>query len=118
MPVLAAFARAWRDLAQPRVLAVLFLPMLGAIVLWSFVGWFFWPAWTAWFGTLVQDTAIGSWLSLHGGGWLVSSAGVLTGIALLLPAILVTAILITELVAMPVIVSVVARRFPTLEKKH
>src|SRR4051794_22265771 len=98
MPIFAAFVRAWRDLAQPRVMVVLFLPMLGAVALWSVLGWLFWPAWTAWIAALVQDTAIGNWLTLHGGGWVIASAGVLTGIALVLPATFITALVITELV--------------------
>ena len=35
LDLFTALARAVRDLAKPRVLAVLFLPMLFAIVLWS-----------------------------------------------------------------------------------
>lgn len=116
--VLGSFMRALRDLGEPRVLAILFLPMLGAILVWTALAWFFWDAWTDNFITLVEGTAAARWLVSHGVTWLVQSTAVLIVIVLLLPAMLVTAILITELVAMPVIVSVVGRAFPALEKRE
>jgi CysZ protein len=112
-----ALARAMRDLAQPRVIAVLFLPMIGAIVLWSVLAFFFWDAWTGAFRTLIEGTAIARWLEAQGAGWMLEGFGILVLIVLLLPAILITAVLITELVAMPVIVSAVARTYLGLEKR-
>ncbi|HYH42240.1 MAG TPA: EI24 domain-containing protein, partial [Burkholderiales bacterium] len=101
MPILfVALGRALRDLAQPRVLAILFLPMLGAIVLWSVLAFFFWEAWTSAFRSLLEGTAAARWLSGWGGTWLLESLGVVVVIVLLLPATLVTAVLITEIVAM------------------
>jgi CysZ protein len=117
MPVLTSLARALRDLIQPRILAILFLPMLGAIVLWSALAWFYWDAWSAWLRIGFDATGVGRWLVAHGASWLLNSVSALLVVALLLPAVLVTAIVITELVAMPVIVSVVAAAYPGL-KRH
>lgn len=116
MPVLSAIARALGDLSQPRVLAILFLPMLGAIVLWSALAWFFWDAWSAALRGVMDGTAAARWLAEHGAGWVLASASAVLTIALLLPAMLATAMLITELAAMPVIVSVVERAYPALGK--
>ena len=116
-PVLGAFARALRDLGRPRVLAVMLLPMLGAIVLWSLLGWFFWDTWTASLNTLIAGSAAARWLSSHGAAWVSDSLSVILVIALLLPAILVTVMLITELAAMPMIVSVVGDQYPGLAKE-
>ena len=116
MPVFTALARSFRDLAQPRILAVLFLPMLGAIIVWSVLGWFFWDSWSAAFTAFTQSTTIGRWLVLHGASWFLGSLTFVFGLALLVPAMFITAVIITELVAMPVIVSLVARRYPALEK--
>lgn len=115
--VFGAFARALRDLAQPRVLAVLLLPMLGAIFTWSVLAWFFWDAWIDGFRNLVESTAAARWLATQGMAWILDSTAVLLVIVLLVPAILITAMLITELVAMPVVVSVVALAYPKLEKR-
>src|SRR4051794_19755973 len=107
MRILTAFARALRDLANPRVLAIVFLPMVGALVLWTALGLFFWDTWTASLRSLIDGTALGGWLTAHGATWISTSTAAVGVIALILPAILVTALIVTELVAMPLIVSVV-----------
>lgn len=113
----SAIGRALRDTLQPRVLAVLVLPMLGAILLWSLLAFFFWGAWTGALRGILEGTVVAGWLVGWGATWVLESLGGLVVIAILLPAMLVTAILITELVAMPVIVSVAGRSHPGLEKK-
>jgi hypothetical protein len=90
--------------------------MLGAIVIWSVLAWFYWDSWSGALRALLDGTAISRWLIDHGAAWLVASTSTLALLALLLPAILITAIIVTELVAMPVILSVVARAYPGLEK--
>jgi CysZ protein len=114
MPILTAFVRALRDLMHPRVLAVLFLPMVGAIALWSVLGFVFWDTWSASVRALIDGTSAGRWLIAHGASWVGASAAAVGVIALILPAMLVTALVVTEVVAMPVIVSVVSRRYPAL----
>jgi hypothetical protein len=111
-------ARAVRDVAQPRILALLFLPMLFAIVLWSALAFFFWDTWIGAFRALVSDTAAARWLAERGATWVLEGAGVFFAIALLLPAIVITAIVLTELFAMPAIVSVASRRYPGLERRR
>jgi uncharacterized protein involved in cysteine biosynthesis len=115
--IFGALGRAMRDLAQPRVLAVLVLPMVGAILLWSVLAVFFWDAWTAAFRALVDDTGLARWLVSVGAQWALEGVGVLVVIVLLVPAIIITAVLVTELVAMPVVVSVASRRYPAVEKR-
>src|SRR6185295_9034688 len=100
-PVFAAFGRAMRDLALPRVLAIVLLPMLGAIVLWSLLGWYFWTAWTDTVTALIGGTGVARWLATQGVAWILESLSAILVIALILPAVLVTAIVITELAAMP-----------------
>src|SRR5687768_1030180 len=115
--IVGALGGAMRDLAQPRILAVLVLPMLGAIVLWSVLAIFFWDAWSGAFRALVDGTGIARWLVEHGASWALEGIGVLVVIVALVPAILVTAVIATELIAMPVIVSVAERRYPDLERR-
>ena len=117
MTLFTATARAVRDLAQPRVLAVLFLPMLGAMLLWTVLAFFFWGAWTGAVTDLVQNTAVARWVAERGWMWALETFNVIVVIALLVPATLITAVLITELIAMPVVVSVAGRSYPSLEKR-
>lgn len=115
--IMTAIGRALRDLAQRRILAVLLLPMIGALVIWTTLGFIFWDAWTTAFGNLIADTALARWIAARGWEWLLQSMGVIVIVALLIPATLVTAALVTELVAMPVIVAVAGASYPTLEKR-
>ena len=115
-PVFTPFTRALRDTAQPRILAVLLVPMLGAIVIWSVLAWVYWDSWSGALRALLDGTAISRWLIEHGAGWVISGTSSLAVLALLLPAMLITAIIVTELIAMPVILSVVSRAYPGLEK--
>ena len=114
----SAIGRALRDLMQPRVLAVLLLPMVGALALWLALAFVFWDAWTGFFRSFAEGTVIAGWLTRWGATWVLESLGALIVIVLLLPATLVTSILITEAVAMPVIVSVAGRTHPGLEKRN
>ena len=91
--------------------------MLGAIVLWSVLAWLFWDAWSSAFRDLIDGTSAARWLVSQGATWLVESAAVLMVLVLLVPAMFITAVLLTELVAMPVIVSVVGRQFEGLEAR-
>lgn len=116
--LLNAFVRALRDLKQPRVLAVLVLPMAAAVLLWSVLAFFFWDSWTAGFRSLIDGSAVARWIVARDAAWVLDSLGVLVVIALVVPAVVLTAVLITELAAMPVIVSVASNRYPELEKRQ
>ena len=117
LTLLSALGRALRDLAQPRVLAVLVLPMLGAILLWSVLAFFFWDAWLEAFRSFAGGTSVARWLEDRGATWVLDSLGIVLVIGLLLPATIITAVMVTELVAMPVIVAVAGRSYPMLEKR-
>jgi CysZ protein len=118
MPILTALMRSLRDVFRPRLLAVLFLPMVGAIILWSVLAYIFWNPWSAWMQGAIDGTAVGRWLMQHGAGWANVSGAVLGMTAVLVPAVLITAVIITEAIAMPVIVSVASGSYPRLEKRH
>lgn len=116
--VLSALGSALRDLREPRILAIMLLPVLGALAIWATLSWVFWDEWTAWLNGLATGTAAGRWLEDFGAGWLIGSLTALGVIVLLAPATLITAMVITEVVALPVIVSFVgARYYAGLEKK-
>ncbi len=115
---LAALARAARNLFEPRMLAILFLPMLAGIVLWAVLAWFFWDAWTGGIAGALGSTTVAGWLQGWGAAWIVNSAAALLVAIGIVPAIYVTALVITELIAMPVIVKFVGERYHAgLERK-
>jgi uncharacterized protein involved in cysteine biosynthesis len=115
---LSALGRALRDLFLPRILAVVLLPMVGALAVWVTLSWLYWDDWTNWMNQLT-GTAVGRWLENLGAGWLLSTVLALGVLMLLVPLTLITAMIITEIVAMPVIVAVVGERhFAGLEKRR
>ncbi len=115
---LAALGRALADLREPRVLALGLAPPLAAIVVWIALGWALADDWAQWVADWIATTSWLSWV----GDWGLSTVAIwgsgLAAIALLLPIMLVTAVLVTELVAMPVIVPLVAGRdYPGLAQR-
>lgn len=106
--------RAAGDLFTPRVLAVVFMPMLAALAVWGGLAWWFGAAWLAGLEGLVAAIPRPEWL---GAGWITGFAAYLLLTLLLVPAIYVTALFITALVFMPLLVKVVGdRHFPRLER--
>ena len=117
--VVAALIGALKSLFHPKMLAVMLGPILASIALWLVASLIFWDAWVGALNALLQNTTVQQWMS-HGvlanmSHYVVSTLLVL----LLLPAIYVTALLITSIFAMPMMVTHVAQRsYPKLEYKH
>ncbi|MBX9812547.1 MAG: EI24 domain-containing protein [Burkholderiales bacterium] len=116
--VFAALARAARNLFESRILAIMFLPMFGSIVLWTVLAWIFWDSWTGGIAGAVAGTAVAGWLMQWGAAWVIDSTAVLLVVIAILPAIYVTALIITEIIAMPVIVKFVAERYHASLKRE
>jgi len=109
--VLQALVRAARNLFEPRILAIMFLPMLGSILLWAVLAWVFWDAWTGGITSLVAGTVVAGWLAQWGASWVIDSAAWLLVAIGLLPGVYIVALIITEIIAMPFIVKFVGERY-------
>ncbi len=111
--------RAATDLLQPRVLSVMFLPMLGALALWGGLTWWFGAAWLAGLDGFVASAPMPDWMGVSLTEWLLGFASFVLLAALLLPAIYITALLITSLLFMPMLVNLVAQRhYPDLARRQ
>lgn len=107
--------RAAADLLLPRVLSVMFLPMLAALILWGGLAWIFGATWLAALQGWLGGVPLPDWMGLSPSALGVASGFVL--LLLLLPTIYLTALLITSLFLMPLLVGIVARRhYPNLEQ--
>jgi len=109
---------ALRDLREPRILALGLLPPLAAILAWAGLAWVFAGDWARLVANWIATTPWLAWVR----DWGLSSVFVwgsgIAAIALLLPVMLITALLVTDLVAMPVIVPLVGnRQYPRLERR-
>ena len=118
-PVITALAAAARDLREPRVLALGLVPPLVAVAVWLALVWALAGDWARWVAEVIATTAWLSWLNDWGLGSVFVWASGILAFALLVPLMLVTAVLVTELLAMPVIVPLVGERhFPRLERRR
>lgn len=117
--IVNALTAAFRSLLHPRMLSLLLWPMLVAIVIWVGAALFFWDSWVASLNGIIQSTPMEQWVS-HGFLAVVSHyVVVIVLVMLLLPAIYVTALVITAVFAMPLMVNHIAQKyFPDLERKH
>lgn len=109
--IITALMRATRNLFEPRILAIVLLPMLGSILLWTVLAWMFWDPWTGGIAGAFSSTTVAGWLQGWGAAWVIDSTAMLLVLIGILPAIFVTALIITEVIAMPAIVKFVAGRY-------
>ena len=108
--VITALTRATRNLFEPRIIAIMFVPMLGSLVAWTLLAWLFWDAWTGGIAGAMGSTTVAGWLQGWSATWVIDYTAMLVVVIAILPAMFVTALVITEIIAMPVIVRFVAER--------
>jgi hypothetical protein len=117
--VIAALLAALKTFFHPRMLALVLWPMLLATMLWVGAAFIFWGSWMAGLTGLVQQTSLEQWIAQ---GFLAVATHYLIAtvlVLLLLPAIYVTALLITAIFAMPAMVDhVAAKHYPALERRQ
>lgn len=109
--VITAISRAGGNLFDPRILALVLLPMLGSLLMWTLLAWLFWDAWTGGIAGAMGSTTVAGWLQGWNATWVVDYTAALVVLIAILPAMFVTALVITEIFAMPVIVRFVAERY-------
>jgi len=114
--IFLALRRAGADLLRPRMLALMALPMVAALLVWGGLAWGFGAGWVAGLTGLWAGVALPDWL----GGAQVGLAEALAYGAVILgvvSAVYVTALLITAVFFMPVLVEWVSREhFPGLAR--
>lgn len=114
-----ALGAAVRSLVHPIILGVLLVPMLVALSIWVAVAWAFWGSWTGLIQNFVIEHVSLTWI---GQAEFVRLASWIAGtvvLALLAPVVVLTAVLIATVFAMPVLVRHVARLdFAQLEQRH
>jgi len=118
-PIFTALSRAFADFWQPRMLALALLPPLAALGVWIGLAWAFSGDWARMVSDWIANTAWLGWVRDWGLASIFIWASGLLAAALALPLMLITAVLVTDIVAMPVIVPFVAERHhPRLEKRR
>jgi CysZ protein len=117
--VIRACFGAVRSFVHPIILAVLLVPMVIALAIWIGVGWVYWGTWTHAIQNLVTSHITLTWAANWDLPRLISWIAAAVVIATLAPVVILTAVLIATLFAMPVLVRHVTRSdFPDLERRH
>lgn len=117
--VVTALIGAARSLVHPVILMILLVPMLIALAIWIGVGWAYWGTWTSTIQHVVVNditfTWAPDWDMARPASW-IAAALVL---AILAPVVILTALLIATVFAMPVLVRHVGRSdYPHLERRQ
>lgn len=117
-PVLDALGRALRDLFSLRVLWVVVWPMLAAAFFWLVLSVTFWGTFSGWIAQGLDAIGIQAWLADLEPVWIAHAVQLIVHLMLFVPAVLLTALVITALFAMPALVRMVAGRdYPALARK-
>ena len=117
--VLDALARALRDLFSLRVLWVVVWPLLAALLLWLVLGVTFWGTFSGWITQGLDAIGIQTWLAEIEPVWIANGIQALLHLMLFVPVVMLTALVITALFAMPALIRVVAERdYPTLKREN
>lgn len=117
--VLSALSNALRDLREPRILALALVPPLAAIAVWAVLAWAYADDWARWVADWIATTPWLTWIRDLGLSFILIWASGIAAFALLIPVMLVTAVLVAGLIAMPVIVPLVGERdFPRIERRR
>lgn len=117
--VLDALARALRDLFSLRVLWVVIWPMLAAALLWLVLGLTFWGAFSGWIEQGLDAIGIQTWLAGLEPRWIANGIQALLQLMLFVPLVMLTALVVTALFAMPALIRLVAERdYPRLAREN
>lgn len=117
--VLDALRSAFRDLREGRVLALALLPPIVAIALCAALVWAYHGDWARLVADWIAGASWLAWVREWGLGSIFIWASGIAAIAALIPVMLITALVATGIIAMPVIVPLVGgRRYPRLERRR
>jgi CysZ protein len=123
MSILKSFSLAFLDLFHSRILALLFVPPIVSVVVWGGLGYIFWSqllmlsqVFTRQFLFNQQmPTWMIDWFAITPDG-VATALAAFVSIALLLPMVVLSSVLLTSVLAMPVVISRVGKDFPQLQK--
>ncbi|HVY07118.1 MAG TPA: EI24 domain-containing protein [Burkholderiales bacterium] len=117
--VVTAVFGALRSVVHPVSVLTLLGPMLAALLLWAGIGWVFWDAWTAGIHGFIVEHGHYSWMANWNMSTIAAWVAIVVVVAMLVPAVLLTALLIATVFAVPVLVRHVAQGdYAGLEKRH
>jgi uncharacterized protein involved in cysteine biosynthesis len=117
-PIFDALSRGVRDLFQFRVLLIVIWPIVAALLLWLVVGVAFWDTFSGWIDSGLATIGIQNWLEGVEPRWIANVIQAAAHFILFVPAVFMTALVITALFAMPALIRLVEERhYPQLKRE-
>ena len=117
--MIEALSRAFRDLFQFRILWIVLWPIVTAVLMWFVLGVVFWGVFSDWITSGLTSLGIKTWLEGIEPQWIAHSIQAIAHLILFIPLVFVTALVITALFAMPMLIRLVAERdYPQLKRKN
>ena len=114
-----ALARAFRDLFQFQVLWIVVWPILAAGLVWLILGVAFWGTFSEWIASALTAIGIQTWLETVEPRWIAYGIQAIAHLILFVPAVFITALVITALFAAPALVRLVSSRdYPQVERRE
>jgi len=117
--VLNALIGAAKSLVHPIIILIMLIPMVVALAVWGGIGWVYWDSWTSAIQDVVREHLNYAWAANWDLARLASWLAAGLALAVLAPIVILTALLIASVLAMPVLVRHVADRdYPHLARHH
>jgi len=117
--ILDALARALRDMFSLQVLWVVVWPMLVAMLLWLALGVTFWGTFSGWIEQGLGAIGIQTWLADLEPRWIANGIQALLHFMLFVPAVMLTALVITALFGTSALIRIVAEHsYPELRREN
>ena len=118
-PMIEALSRAFRDLFQFRILWIVLWPIVVSALMWFALGVVFWEVFSDWITSGLTVVGIKTWLEGIEPQWIANSIQAIAHLILFVPLVFITALVITALFAMPMLIRIVSEReYPQLERKN
>lgn len=110
-----ALTAATRSLFRGRIFGLVLWPLLGSMLLWGVLIYLFWGWMLATLDTVTTLTPVRDFLVEYGIGWIVGSAALIVLLILMPTLVVLTAVFITAVIAMPILINRVAEQdYPEL----
>ncbi len=115
--MIPALIEATRSQFQGRMLGLVLWPLLGSLLLWTVLLVLFWSQAMSALHAVAEYQPVDTFLKAWGLSWLVGALGVIVGLFFLPTLVAATAIFITSVFAMPLMVEhIAARDYPQLAR--
>lgn len=117
--VAKAIVSAFRDLIRFKIAWIILWPIIASILFWLLVGYFFYDIFSGWIQRFLNETKISEWIISLQSDWVESLILGFIDIALFIPLVIITTLVLTATFVMPALIKIVAKHYyPDLKREY